>query len=309
MARPARTRVYQDLISDSTRWDRFKPRPGDIIVATPAKCGTTWTQMICALLVHQTPDLPMPLTKLSRWLDRHTDPIDNLIAEFEAQLFRRIVKTHTPLDGLPYRHDATYVFCGRDPRDAFLSAIDHETNVSPEVRAEALARAGLPADFEFPSDPNARFPMWLSTGNAPWVQDGFPSGSVLYFSSTYWQHRDLSNLVFVHYADLVADLDGEMRRLSAALGISIDETRWPALVAAARFETMRETADNTAPGAHLGEWSNNADFFRKARAGEWRDVLSAENLALYERVASERLERDLKVWLENGGLAWQEPAA
>jgi hypothetical protein len=303
MPKPARTRVYQDMISDSTRWDRFKPRVGDIIVATPAKCGTTWTQMICALLVHQTPDLPLPLTKLSRWLDRHTDPIDSLVAEFEAQPWRRIVKTHTPLDGLPWREDATYVFCGRDPRDAFLSAIDHETNVSPETRAEALARAGLPADFEIPGDPNLRFPMWLSTGNAPWVQDGFPSGSVLYFSSTYWQHRDLPNLVFLHYADLVRDLDGEMRRLSHALGIAVDETRWPTLVDSARFQTMRENADSTAPGAHLREWSNNAVFFRKARVGEWRGALSAENLALYERVASERLSPDLKRWLENGRTA------
>jgi hypothetical protein len=300
MPTPERTRVYQDLISDSTRWDRFRHRPGDIIVATPAKCGTTWTQMLCALLVHQTPDLPMPLTRLSRWLDRHTDPIDSLIAEFEAQTFRRIVKTHTPLDGLPFRDDATYVFCGRDPRDAFLSAIDHETNVSPEVRAEALARAGLPADFELPSDPNMRFPLWLSTGNAPWVQDGFPSGSVLYFSSTYWAHRDLPNLVFLHYADLMRDLDGEMRRLSARLGIAVDESRWPVLVEAARFAAMKDRADGTAPGAHLHEWSDNAEFFRKARHGEWRDVLSAENLALYERVANERLEPELKRWLEDG---------
>src|SRR5215471_18922941 len=157
MPRPERTRVYQDMISDSTRWDRFRHRPGDIIVATPAKCGTTWTQMICALLVHQTPELPLPLTKLSRWLDRHVDPIESLVAEFAAQPWRRIVKTHTPLDGLPFRDDATYVFCGRDPRDAFLSAIDHEANVSDETRAEALARAGLPPDFVLPDDPNARF--------------------------------------------------------------------------------------------------------------------------------------------------------
>jgi hypothetical protein len=303
MPKPERTRIYQDFISDSTRWDRFHHRSGDIIVATPAKCGTTWTQMICALLVHQTPDLPMPLTRLSRWLDRHTDPIDGLIAEFEAQPFRRIVKTHTPLDGLPYRDDATYVFCGRDPRDAFLSAIDHETNVSDEARAEALARAGLPADFAFPSDPNERFPMWLSTGNAPWVKDGFPSGSVLYFSSTWWKYRDLPNIVFLHYADLVRDLDGEMRRLSGRLGIAVDETRWSALVDAARFGAMRENADGAAPGAHLHEWSNNAAFFRKGRHGEWRDVLSAENQALYERVANERLEPDLKTWLENGRAA------
>src|SRR5262249_13668942 len=121
-----------------------------------------------------------------------------------------------------------------------------------------------------------------------------------YFSSTYWKHRDLSNLVFLHYADLVRDLDGEMRLLSARLGIAIDEARWPALVDAARFAAMKEKADGTAPGAHLHEWANNADFFRKARHGEWQSVLNSDNLALYERVANERLEPALKRWLEEG---------
>jgi hypothetical protein len=30
----------------------MQPRPGDIIVATGSKMGTTWSQMLCALLVH-----------------------------------------------------------------------------------------------------------------------------------------------------------------------------------------------------------------------------------------------------------------
>ena len=32
---------------------------------------------------------------------------------------------HTPLDGLPYYPEVRYIFCGRDPRDAFLSFVDH----------------------------------------------------------------------------------------------------------------------------------------------------------------------------------------
>ena len=56
-----------------------------------------------ALLVHQTPELPLPLTRLSRWLDRHTDPIESLIAEFEAQPWRRIVQVPVvPLAGFVF---------------------------------------------------------------------------------------------------------------------------------------------------------------------------------------------------------------
>ncbi len=303
MHKPERIHTYTDMISDSARWDSFVPRQGDIIVATPAKCGTTWTQMICALLVHQTPDLPQPLTVLSRWLDRHTEPVESVLAHFEGQPFRRIIKTHTPLDGLPYWDEVTYVFCGRDPRDAQLSMVDHLANASLETVAEARRRGHLPDDFQFPTDPNQLFAIWATVGQQPWMSDGFPANSVLYLSNTYWQYRHLPNIVFLHYADLTADLDGEMRRLAAALGIAVDEARWPALVAAASFAAMKEKASDNAPGAHLGEWSSDRDFFRKARKGEWRDVLSVENKALYESRAGELLEPALKAWLERGRAA------
>lgn len=304
MSKPERIHTYLDIIADSARWDSFRPRKGDIIVATPAKCGTTWTQMLCALLVHQSPELPLPLTRLSRWLDRHTEPVASVVADFEAQPYRRIIKTHTPLDGLPYWEEVDYVFCGRDPRDAFLSIMDHLHNVSPESIADARKRGGLPDDFAFPTDPNQMLPMWLTTGPQPWVWDGFPAGSVLYLTNTYWQHRDLPNLTFLHYADLTRDRDGEMRRLAKALRIPIDEAKWPALVEAAGFSAMKEHASDNAPGAHLGEWANDKDFFRKARNAEWRNVLSLENQALYEKVSTEKLEPGLKKWLEGGRAAF-----
>jgi aryl sulfotransferase len=299
------TRIYADMIYDSRRWDAFTPRMGDIVVATPAKCGTTWTQMICALLVHQTPDFPAPLTRLTRWIERHSEPVEDVVADYEAQAHRRIVKTHTPLDGVPYSADVTYVFCGRDPRDAFLSGLDHIDNLSERSWRKAAERGGLPASARLPTDPNLRFRLWLTRGPQPWVWDGFPIGSVLYLTHSYWQQRARPNIVFLHYADLSADLDGEMRRLSAALRIPIDETRWPSLVAAARFDAMKSAAAATAPGSHVGEWKDNAAFFRKARQGEWRDVLDGESLALYEQVTRERLPPELKAWLEGGRAAYK----
>jgi hypothetical protein len=305
MGKPERIHTYIDLVMDSARWDAFKPRKGDIIVATPAKCGTTWTQMICALLVHQTPELPMPLTRLSRWLDRHSEPVEDVVADFEKQPFRRIVKTHTPLDGLPYSEDATYVFCGRDPRDAFLSIQDHRHNLSEATMADMKRRGNMPDDFTFEGTPDDLFPAWLTTGAQPWMWDGFPSGSVMYLANTYWQHRHLPNIVMMHYADMTRDRDGEMRRLSKALGIPVNEAVWPKLVAAAGFQAMKDHASDVAPGAHLGEWAKDSDFFRKARNAEWRTALNAENQALYEKVSTEKLEPDLKKWLEGGRTAME----
>ena len=84
-------------ISDSARWDGFEFRPGDIVISTPPKCGTTWTQMICALLIFQTPTFAAPLDLISPWLDMLTRDRDEVVADLDAQTHRRFIKTHTPL--------------------------------------------------------------------------------------------------------------------------------------------------------------------------------------------------------------------
>jgi hypothetical protein len=61
-------RRYEGAVFDSSRWDGFELRPGDIIISTPPKCGTTWMQMICALVVLGEPELPLPLDTLSPWI-------------------------------------------------------------------------------------------------------------------------------------------------------------------------------------------------------------------------------------------------
>lgn len=93
MRKPVR---YHSIIADSARWGGFALREGDLIISSPPKCGTTWTQMICALLIFQSPDLPRPLDQLSPWLDQLLRPLDSVVADLEAQTHRRFIKSHTP---------------------------------------------------------------------------------------------------------------------------------------------------------------------------------------------------------------------
>jgi aryl sulfotransferase len=301
-ARPERLHRYETAVADSVRWDRYRPRPGDIIVATAPKCGTTWTQMLCALLVHG-PRLPAPLNRLSPWLDRLAAPIENLIAELDAQPWRRIIKTHTPLDGLPYFEEVSYVFCGRDPRDAFLSMMDNMRNCSAATMAAVRARLCLPDSFAFPTDPNAFFQVWMTAPIHGWMADGFPTGSVFGTARPFWDHRDLTNLHFVHYRDLSRDLGGELRRLAGFLGIGAAPALLSRLAEAAGFAAMRACADETAPGAHLGEWTDNRAFFAHGRLEAWREALTPENQALYDALAPLRAEPGLRAWLEGGRAA------
>lgn len=299
---------YETPVADSARWDRYRPRDGDIIVATPPKCGTTWSQMLCAVLVHG-PALPAPLTRLSLWLDRLSMPEDQLFAELEAQPWRRIIKTHTPFDGVPYFENVSYVFCGRDPRDAFLSMMDTMANASARTMGEVKERFGLPDSFAFPEDPNAFFPVWLNQPVHAWDQDGFPTGSVFRTARVYWRFRHLPNVHLMHYRDLRTNLEGEMERLAAFLGLPFEPAARPGILKAASFTAMQSRADENAPGAHLGEWTSNRAFFAQGRVEAWRGTLTAENQALYEAVAPSRASPALRAWLEGGRALGGDPRA
>src|ERR1041385_1389426 len=114
----APTREYHTAIMDSTRWDKFVPRNGDIVIATFPKCGTTWTQRIVDLLIFQTPE-PRPVVMNAPWLDATIfGPIEADLAKLEAQTHRRFIKTHLPFDSVPIYEGVKYIHVARDGRDA-----------------------------------------------------------------------------------------------------------------------------------------------------------------------------------------------
>ena len=66
---PVKTRELHNHHMDSTVWNDFKFRNDDVIVATWAKSGTTWTQQIVSQLIFNGMEgINVPM--LSPWLDR-----------------------------------------------------------------------------------------------------------------------------------------------------------------------------------------------------------------------------------------------
>src|SRR5215217_8345651 len=166
---PAPRTRYRAIVADSSRWDGFAFRPGDVVISTPPKCGTTWTQMLCALLIFDGPTFPAPLGDISPWLDMSIRPLAEVTAALAAQTHRRFIKTHTPLDGIPLYADATYLVVGRDPRDVAISFEHHAANMNferiLELRAAAVGTADLAevSERRVPSeDPVERFRAFVA---------------------------------------------------------------------------------------------------------------------------------------------------
>src|ERR1700743_3563031 len=100
---------YQSPDEDSGRWFGFRFRPGDIVISTRRKTGTTWMQMICALLIFQAPELPDSLWHLSPWLDNVAIPLGFQYGQLGEQQHQRLTKTHTPLEQLPLHTADTHI--------------------------------------------------------------------------------------------------------------------------------------------------------------------------------------------------------
>ncbi|SCE77747.1 Sulfotransferase domain-containing protein [Micromonospora coriariae] len=290
---------YRSDDEDSARWAGFAFRDGDIVISTRSKSGTTWMQMICALLVLGAPELPAPLTELSPWLDWLVEPQDAVYRRLAAQPHRRFVKTHTPLDGLPLDPRVHYVVVARHPLDMAVS-LYHQAGNLDRMRLSQLTGQPAPA-----GPPRARTPVgqWLSS----WVDrevdpraelDSLPG--VLLHLSDAWARRHEPNVELVHYDDLRADLCGQMRRLADRWGLAVPPERWPDLVEAATFDRMRERADRLAPDT-LGVLRDRRAFFRHGGSGQGRDLLDAAALARYRARTAALAPPDLLTWLHRDG--------
>lgn len=297
--------IYQNHHLDTTRWNWFTPRDDDIVIATSYKAGTTLTQTIVGNMLFPDGNLPGPASFISPWLDMRILPLEMALGQLEAQTHRRYIKTHLPLDGLPYHKNVKYICVSRDPRDVFMSFLHHWEIHTDEFYAlmnGTPGRVGAPFP-RFVDDTKATWRDWITKGGFDWESDGYPMWSHLGYALTFWKFRHLPNIMMLHYADLLADLDGEMRRIAAYLDIEVPDDLWPDMVKRCTFSEVKKD-----PGKVVGENISFAfkgggdNFINKGTNGRWVDVLDDEDLALYDQ-AMAKLPRDYAAWLQNGGPA------
>ncbi len=279
---PQRTQIHRHAIFDSTRWDGFAHRAGDTFVCTPAKCGTTWTQAICAMLVHRTPDLPASLGHISPWLDATLRPLSEVLDSLEAQAHRRVIKTHTPLDGISYFSDAHYVAVYRDPRDVFFSGRSHLLNQQHLGEGEVVQ-----------DDPVEDFRRWVAD-----PVDGLDL--LVHHYRTFRKFGGLNNITLLHYANMKRDLPATVRQIAAALQIDADERLFDTVADAASFATMKQSSDLFVPLAGKGFWKDDRAFLSKGTNGQWQGVLSDDALEVYDARMRELLSDEEITWLQSG---------
>ena len=265
----ARAIVNEEL--KAQRWASFPFRPGDIVINSNPKSGTTWVQMICALLIFQTPELPAPLPELSPWLESLINPRRALFAQLDAQTHRQFIKTHMPLDEIAVSPLATYIAVARHPLDSFLSMHRRFLSMHPGQRQRS-PREEILRIIDNEEGPLADHMRVLS---GEW---GAPAR-----------------------AELRA---GALRGPVCRPGGPDAEPRGPAGHHRARggmarpgqgrdVDQMRAAADRIRPV----DTQNPADFFWKGTSGSGRALLTDAELVRYHERAARLAPAELLAWL------------
>ena len=294
IAWPRKTRELHNHHFDSTVWNDFAFRDEDVVIATYAKSGTTWTQQIVGQLIFAG-DPAVNVAETSPWLDLRVPPKEVKLAAVEAQTHRRFLKTHLPVDALVFSPKAKYIYIARDGRDVVWSMWNHHARANDlwyELLNDTPGRVG-PAIERPTEDIRAYFVDWLD-------RDGHPFWPFWENVRSWWRIRHLPNVHLVHFANLKADTEGEIRRIARFLDIAVAEEAWPRILEHCSFDWMKRNAAQAAP---LGGvfWDGGAEsFIHKGTNGRWRDTLTVEDNRRYGARAHAELGAEAARWLATG---------
>jgi aryl sulfotransferase len=293
LAWPRKQGEIADPMVDSSRWNGFEFRDDDIVITTYPKSGTTLTLQIVSQLVFNA-DASVFGSGVAPWIEAR--PQVDALDRARAQTHRRFLKTHLPLPNLVFSPKAKYLFVGRDARDVAWSFHNHLTEARPEVGEFVMKTAresGAPPPP--PVDPDVRryYHDFLDGGGQPpyWPH-----------IQAWWDVRGLPNVQLLHYADLIGDMAGQIRRIAAFLDIPLDEARLPVMVAHCSIAHMRNVA---ADDPLLNTIFNRGaeSFINKGTNGRWRDLLSQAEIDRCDEIAARELTPDCAAWLRTGAAA------
>ena len=188
---------YRSADEDSGRWLGFPFRDGDIVISTRSKSGTTWLQMIAALLVFQTPDLPRPLSELSPWLDWLDHPEGRGVRATRGPAPSPVHQDpHTA--GRDAARQAGHLHRGRPaPAGHGGVALSPGRQPRPGAHPRADRPAGEPANRPRPTALHEWMSSWIDSDGEPRQQlDSLP-GVMWHLSDAWARRRTSRNVVLV----------------------------------------------------------------------------------------------------------------
>nr|XP_032834103.1 sulfotransferase 1C1-like [Petromyzon marinus] len=250
------------IARDCSLVESFKARPGDLLIATYPKAGTTWTQEIVVLIQS---GVDVEYCKRS--------PVYERIIFMEWTVPGRVatgvevlndlpspctLKTYLPLHLLS-PPQVIYVAC--NAKDNAVSAFHFENmnqhQPGPGTWEEYLHR--------------------FMTGNVCW-------GSWYDHVTGWWNVRERHRILYLFFEDMKEDPMREVSRIARFLERPLSEQQLREVVKLTSFPVMRDnpmTNYSTVPTDFMDH--SVSPFMRKGEVGDWRNDFSAAQLEAFEQ--------------------------
>lgn len=279
----------------------YRPRSDDTFVVTFQKCGTTWTQQIVYLILHDGVPPPTALEFFK------SSPFLEMFGADAAKLMKRpgLIKTHLPYHLAPKNSQAKYINVCRNPKDACVSLFYHTR------------------DFSVYQFTDGKFEVFFELFLNGQTDNGDYFDHVL----SWYAHRNDPNVLMIHYEEMKADPEAHVLEIAKFL----DEERYKSLTENQEMlrnvlkysniafmkpnfeENMLKLFSGSVDGEDLPEGVKKAhdkiqqhpgaaSFTRKGIVGDWKTHFSAEMNVRMEQKIMEKLGHTslIDIWKKHG---------
>ncbi|XP_068105099.1 sulfotransferase 1C1-like [Hyperolius riggenbachi] len=252
----------------AANWDEiynFQARPGDVLIATYPKSGTTWMQEIVDLVVHDGDEQICqrgPIFERIPFIE-FSHVMKPGMEEINAMPSPRILKTHLPVQLVPpsfWRHKCKVIYVARNAKDTLTSYFHFDKHV------------GIHPDPE----PFEEYVRRFMKGDVGW-------GSWYDHVKDFWEARDKHNILYTFYEDIKKNPQQEIRKVAKFLGKELSEDVLNKIAKLTTFEVMKTNPMANASGfpKELVAQSEKC-FMRKGKVGDWKTLFSAQQLEIFE---------------------------
>jgi aryl sulfotransferase len=243
------------------------------------------------MLLNGGPELPMKLPIISPWIDADLGiPESEVSAALDAQIGRRVVKTHTPVDGFPVWDGVTVVSVYRHPLDVFLSLRKHYANMT-------ISKVGDPM----------LAPLHVSVSSyllGRLDREDYSSKTLESVASHYVSMLETVRTpkpVALHYSDMIADNRHAVARLAEIAEVDADDALIDAIVNASSFASMKAKAADFVPAGGTGLFRSDGNFFDSGQSQKWLGKINEQELELYEKRLAQLIpDAVARDWFQHG---------
>ncbi|KAF1647344.1 Sulfotransferase 1C1, partial [Eudyptes chrysocome] len=243
-------------------WDqvwKFKARPDDLLIATYAKAGTTWTQEIVDMIQqngdvekcrHATTYRRHPFLE---WSVPESSAASLELAE--AMPSPRTIKTHLPVQLVPpsfWEQNCKIIYVARNAKDNLVSYYHfHRMN------------KGMP-------DPGTweEFMEKFMTGKVLW-------GSWYDHVKGWWKAKDKHRILYLFYEDMKENPKQEIQKILKFLEKDVNQEVLNKILHNTSFEIMKENPMTNYTNEFQGIMDHSiSPFMRKGVVGDWKNYFT-----------------------------------